>query len=319
MRLLCALLVWMPALAGFAQSYPSRPIRIVHSFSVTGTAADGMAHWVGDKLTQAWGQPVIVESRVGANGTIAADAVAHSAPDGYTLLIASPSTQITAVFLSKTLPYDPVKDFTPLGGAVEPVTVLLGSAKAPVGSLREMLDYAKKNPGKLTYGSTGMGSVFHLTGESLKLAAGIDLLHVPYKGPQQALIDVVGGQIDLLPLALSASLPQIRAGKVRALAVLEGRRYERLPDVPTVGEAVPGFEKPSSWFAFFGPARMPDPLVNRLGAEIVRALTSPDVRERLDEGAMTLVAGTPQELAALIKSGFEIYGRAVKAAGLKPE
>ncbi len=301
----------------FAQAFPARPIHMIVPFPPGGVDVTGRL--ISNKMTELIGQPVVLENRGGANGMIGSDFVAHSPADGYTILMTTPSTHITAVFLSKNVPYDPIKDFTPIVCAVEPATVLLTAAGLPVNSVKDLIEYAKKNPGKVSYSSSGIGSVFHLMGEAFAQAADVSIVHVPYKGTGPALADVVAGRIEMSFNALSTVRPQMTGGKIKVLAVAEGRRYPGLPGVPTVGEQLPGFEKPQSWFGFFGPAGLPRPLTSRLNTEIMRAVNSPDVRARLDEGALSVVGGSPEEFAALMKNGFEVYGRIVKAAGLKPE
>ena len=176
-----------------------------------------------------------------------------------------------------------------------------------------------RSPGKLSYTSSGIGSVFHLTGELLNSAAGINLLHVPYKGSQQALTDTMTGEASMTLAAISGPMPFVKAGKLRMIAILESRRYAGLPDMPTVGETIPGFEKPASWFGFFGPANLPPPVVNRLHGEIVKMLALPDIRQKLDEAGLAVIGSTPAEFAALIKRGFEVYGKAFALSGIKPE
>lgn len=316
--LFTAMLTLSGALAQ-AQSFPVRPIQLVVPFSAGNAITDTVARLVSPRLGEQLGQPVIVSNRPGANGLIGTEQVARAAADGYTLLIASPSTHITAVFLTRDLPYDPVRDFTPITAVVEPVTGVAVAASFPAGSLRELIDQARRNPGKFTFSSTGIGSVFHLTGEMLNQAAGIDLLHVPYKANQQAMTDLLAGRITVLLNPVLLIAPQAKAGKMKLLAVMEARRFAGLPEVPTVGETLPGFEKPPSWLGFFGPAALPAAITSRLHAETVRTLALPDVRSRLEEGGMAVIGNSPAEFADQIRRGFEIYGRAVRAAGIKPE
>ena len=300
-----------------AQGFPSKPIRMIVPFPPGGVDTTGRL--LAQKMTENLGQAVVLENRGGANGMIGSSEVARAAPDGYTMLMTTPSTHITAVFLSKNVPFDPVKDFTPICMAVEPVTVLVVNSTVKASNVKELVDLARRNPGKLSYASSGIGSAFHLMGELFKTTANIDVLHVPYKGTGPMLSDVVAGRIDMTFVALNSALVQEKSGKLKILGVAEGTRYARMPDLPSASEIVPGFEKPSSWFGFFGPAAMPRPLVDRLNAEIIKAVNAPDVRAKLDEGGFAIHNSTPEQFAAAMKKGFEQYGNAVRIAGVKPE
>ncbi|MFM9972383.1 MAG: Bug family tripartite tricarboxylate transporter substrate binding protein [Burkholderiales bacterium] len=306
-------------LAAYPQSYPAKPVHLVIPFSGGGASLDTVARLLATKMSEGLAQPIVVENRPGANGMIGSQQVARMPADGYNILFTSTSTHVTAVFLSKNLPYDPVKDFTPISAAVEPVTTIALHPSVPVQSVRELIDYARKNPGKLSYSSSGIGSVFHLTGELFKQASGIDMVHVPYKVNQQAVTDAVAGRVGVLLNTVLVTVPQAKAGKLRLLAVMEGRRFSGLPEVPTMGESLTGFEKPSSWFGYFGPAALPAPVLARLHTEIVKALDNAEVRARLEAAGMSVIGNTPEQFAALIRHGFEVYGRAVKLAGVEPE
>jgi tripartite-type tricarboxylate transporter receptor subunit TctC len=315
MRLLPLLLL---ACASASLAQQTRPLKIVVPFP-PGNGTDILARLMAPKMTAATGQAVIVENRGGANGQIGAEAVAHATPDGTTILFTSPSTHVTAQFLSKSLPYDPVKDFTPITAAVEPVTVMTINPSLPVNSVKELIAYAKANPGKLDYSSPGVGAVFHMSGELFKLGAGIDIVHVPYKGASPALQGVIAGEVAIGFNSLASVLPHLRSGKLKVLAVLEAKRYPGLPDVPSIGEALPGFEKPASWFGLFGPAGLPPATTARLHDELVASLKDPEVRGKIDELAMTVIANTPSEFSVMLKNGIDQYGRLIKAAGIKPE
>ena len=305
-------------LASTAALAQSRPLKIIVPFP-PGNGTDILARLMSPKMTAATGQPVIVENRGGANGQIGAEAVAHAAPDGLTILFTSPSTHVTAQFLSKSPPYDPVKDFTPITAAVEPVTVMTINPSLPVNSVKELIAYAKANPGKLNYSSPGVGAVFHMSGELFKLGAGVDIVHVPYKGASPALQGVIAGEVAIGFNSLASVLPHMRSGKLKVLAVLEAKRYPGLPDVPSIGEIIPGFQKPASWFGLFGPAGLPPATTARLHDELVAALRDPYVSRKVDELAMTVIANTPEQFSAMLKSGIDQYGRLIKAAGIQPE
>ena len=305
--------------SAFAQAWPSaKPITIVVPVP-PGPTVDMVARIVAAHLQTALGQTVIVDNRSGANGMIGSAVVAHAPPDGYTLLAATPASHVTAVHLMKNLPVDPVKDFTPIMAAVEPVTPLVVNADLPVNSVQELIAYAKANPGKLSYGSSGIGSVFHLTGELFNREAGVNIVHVPYRGVSQPMQDVAAGQIQLLHISLSSARGALASGKAKVLAILEPKRYDKMPNVPSVSEILPGFRKPSTWFGFFGPAHMPPEIVARLNAEMRKAITEPNVRAKLEAQDLTIIADTPEEFAALQKEGIEQFGAIIKAAGIQPQ
>jgi tripartite-type tricarboxylate transporter receptor subunit TctC len=314
---LCALCLVVTSAS--AQTWPSgRPITIVVPVP-PGPSVDMIARLVAPKLGEALGQTVIVDNRGGANGTIGSNLVAQAAPDGYTLLAATPASHVTSVHLMKNLPFDPVKDFTPIMAAVEPVTALVVNAKLPVSSVQDLIAYAKANPGKLSYGSSGIGSVFHLTGELFNKTAGVNITHVPYRGVAQPMQDVAAGHIQLLHISLSSARGALASGQAKVLAILEPQRYAKLPDVPSMSEIVPAFRKPSTWFGFFGPAKLPAPIVARLNAEMRKAVMAPQARAKLEASDLTIIAGTPEEFAALQKDGIAKFGEIIKAAGIQTQ
>lgn len=301
-----------------AQQFPTKTVRIIVPFS-PGSILDTVSRFVANKSSEAWGQPVVVENRGGAGGRIGSEQVAKSPPDGHTLLMGSSGTHVAVVFLSKVLPYDPVKDFTPITMAVEPVSGLIVALSVPANNIRELVELLKKNPGKYSYASNGVGSVFHLTGELFRQAAGVDIVHVPLQGAADIMNAVVGGHIPI-GFASTASLPnQLAAGKLKLLGMASANRIARMPDVPTMTEGLPGFEAPGSWMGFFGPANMPPVLLARINADFVKALNAPDVKPKLEDQGMMVVANTPQQFAEAMKRGFERYGRAIKLAGIQPE
>jgi tripartite-type tricarboxylate transporter receptor subunit TctC len=306
-------------LPAFAQAWPTaKPITIVVPVP-PGPSVDMIARLVAAKLQVALGQTVIVDNRSGANGMIGSTVVAHAAPDGYTLLAATPASHVTAVHLMKNLPVDPVKDFTPIMAAVEPATALIVNSELPVNSVQELIAYAKANPGKLSYGSSGIGSVFHLTGELFNRTAGVNIVHVPYRGVSQPMRDVAAGQIQLLHISLSSARGALASGKAKVLAILEPQRYSKLPDVPSISEILPAFKKPPTWFGFFGPAKLPPDILARLSTEMRKAINEPDVRAKLEAQDLTVIADTPDEFAALQKQGIEQFGEIIKAAGIQPQ
>jgi tripartite-type tricarboxylate transporter receptor subunit TctC len=300
------------------QSWPTKSITLVVPFP-PGPALDLVARLVGNKLGETLGATVVVENRTGANGTLGSNAVARAAPDGAMLLITTASTHVTAVHLMKNLPYDPIKDFTPIAAAVEPVTCLVVNGALPVNSVEELVAYAKARPGELAYGSSGVGSVFHLMGELFNETAGVKINHVPYRGVAPALQDVIAGHIPMAFLSISNALAVADAKSVKILAVLEPTRFSLRPDIPSMSEILPTFRKPTSWFGFFGPPGLPAPMVTRLNSEIVTALNAPDVLTKLSANGMAVLGGTPAEFKALIKDGIERYGAIIKAAGVQPE
>ncbi len=308
----------MSPLPVLSQAYPTKPVRVVVPYP-PGGAPDLVTRLIAQKISVPLGQSVVVENRAGASSIIGAENVARSAPDGYSILLGTTTTHVTNMLLIKKLPYDAFKDFTPISAVLEPITSLVVHPSLPANSVLELIEYARRNPGKISYSSTGVGSVFHLAGEIFNLVAGVDMVHVPYKGAVPALVDNIAGRIDVSYAALGNVLPHVRAGKLKMLAVLEGTRVASLPEVPTVKESVPSFEKPSGWYAFFGPAGLPLPIVSRLNAEIVKVLHTPDVRSGLEANAQLVIASSPAELAALMKRTYETFVKAIEVAGLKPE
>ena len=299
-----------------AQAWPSRPIRSI--MTVAG-GADVVARLVAQGLSASLGQPVVVESQSGAGGAIGAEAVARAAPDGYTIMLTSASALVMNRFLSKSARLDALTDFTPITKAFETVAVVVTGASPPFASIRGMIEYAKRNPGKLSYGTSGVGTTHHLSGESIRLLTGIDWVHVPYKGGPPVIADLIGGEIQVGFSILATAAPFVASGKVRVLAVNGAKRYKVIPDVPTVSEALPGYEPPSTWGGYFGPAGMPQPIVARLREEIVRILSSPEVRAKSEDIGFPIATSTPEELTATIRRDIEYTAGIVKAIGIRPE
>ena len=305
-----------------AQTYPVKPIRVIIPFQ-PGSTLDVVGNLTAGRLEQSLGQKVVVEFMGGGNGVVGAQAVTRAAADGYTLLLTTPSSQITPVFLLRSVPYDPRKDFTPIVANVEPVTCLSVSPALPAVNLKELVEYAKRNPGKLSFASSGNGSLFHLMGEQFNRAADVETLHVPYKNAAQALPDVAGGQPEMLYSACNNVRQFMQSGKLKVLAQFlpsgfQGR-FSRFPEIPSVTETLPAYAKPPSWIAYFGPAGLPPAIVSRINSETVKGLNTPDVKEKLEAAGLFLIGNTPEQFAAMYQAGFDIYAAAVKAAGLKPE
>jgi tripartite-type tricarboxylate transporter receptor subunit TctC len=305
-----------------SQGFPGKPVRVIIPFQ-PGSTLDVVGHLTAGKMEEGFGQKVLVEFMGGGAGLVGAQYVSRAAPDGHTLLLTTPSSLITPVYLLRSVPYDPRKDFTPIVANVEPVTCLSVSPSLPVSSLRELIDLAKKNPGKLSFATSGNGSVFHFMGEQINRAAGIETVHVPYKNAAQALPDVSGGQPEMVYSACNNTRPFMAAGKLKVIAQFLplgfSGRFARFPDIPSATETLPNYQKPPSWIAYFGPAGMPQAVVARINAEAVRAINSPDVKAKFEEAGLYPIGNTPEQFAVMYQAGFEIYANAVKAAGLKPE
>src|SRR5215475_11246748 len=275
-----------------AQDYPNRPIKLLVGASPGGTT-DTMARAVALPLQSTLRQPILVETRPGAGGNIAADAVAKAAPDGYTLLVSFTSHTINATLYPK-LPFDPVADFAPIAMISTVPSLLVGNPKNPAQDLKSLIALAKAKPGKLTIGIGGIGSSLHLAGDRFKMMAGVDILNVPYKGTAPALTDVLGGQVDLMFISLVTGTAQVRAGNLRAYGVTSAARQPSFPDLPVIGEIVTGFES-EAWFGVFGPAKLPDAIVGKLNQAILGALKDAKMRERLMQEGAIPAALTPAE------------------------
>lgn len=300
---LLAALVGATALPAATQSFPSKPIRIVVPYA-PGATTDIMARLVAQKVSEDLRQPVVVENKAGAAGMIGSDFVAKSAPDGYTLLLGTDGTHVGNPFLVKNPPFHPIRDVTPITLGAKNLLVLLAHPALPVNSVRELIDYAKKNPGKLSFGSSGNGSPHHLAGVLFNQMTGTDILHVAYKGGGPALTDLVGGQIQLAYSSLAAAVPMIKSGKVRALGLTDRQRFAAMPAIPTIAETVPDFAM-DSWLAFMGPAGLPPAVTQTLSRSIIRALQAPDVAAKLNEGGLLVVASTPEQFAAQLKADYD--------------
>jgi len=318
MSRLCAALVVALAIAGTAgaQSYPSKPIRLVAP-STPGDAPDVIARMVADKLSAALGQQVIVDNRPGAGGVVGSEVVAKSAPDGYTLIMGNAGSHgINAAVYSK-LPYDIQRDFAPVTQVAIAPNIFVVNPGIPAKTIPEFIAYAKGRPGQLAYASGGNGSSAHMSMELFKAMAGIDMIHVPYKGSSPALTDVVAGQVAVMSVNMPPAVPLVKAGKLRALAVTTRSRSPLMPEVPTVAESgLAGYET-VAWFGVLAPAGTPKEIVNRLSIEIAKIARSPEMRERLTSLGAEPVGGTPEEFAAVIAGDIAKWTTLAKSVGIK--
>jgi tripartite-type tricarboxylate transporter receptor subunit TctC len=317
-RLLAALVLLAAAPFAHAQAWPTKPVKIIVPFPAGGPT-DVLTRVLADKLAQSLGQPVVVENKPGAGGSIGADLAAKSAPDGYTLLMATGSTHSVGPYLNPKLPYDPVKDFTPVIYVGNSTNVLLVSPVLGVNSVKELIALAKSKSGGLTYATSGIGSVAHLTSEMFAAMAGVKLTHVPYKGTQQSITDLAAGSVSLLFDSTITGKPHIESGRLKGLAVSSRKRSAILPDIPTVDESgLPGFD---SWnyFGIWGPAGLPAAVVQRVNAEMNRILADPAVKERFLTLGFEITGGTPQQFAEVIASESRRWGKVIKDANIKVE
>jgi tripartite-type tricarboxylate transporter receptor subunit TctC len=312
---LAAAFLAQPALA---QSYPSRPIRLIVPFAAGG-GNDNVARLVGKRLGEGLGQPVVVDNHPGAGGVLGAEAAAKSPPDGYTLFLGGVGSHAINPNLMKNLPYDPIRDFAPVELLAQAPLVLVVHPSVPARSLAEFVAYARAHPGKLNFASNGNGSSSQLAAVMFESMAGIDMVHVPYKGLSPALTDLLSGQVQLMFSSVVAILPHIKAGKVRALAVTGTKRLASTPRLPTIAESgFPGYEA-SSWYGILAPAGTPRDIVTKLNAELSKALSQPEVRNSLLAEGAEPVGGTPEQFAAHIRSEKERLGRVIREAKITLE
>jgi tripartite-type tricarboxylate transporter receptor subunit TctC len=301
-----------------AQSYPTRPIRMVVAYP-PGGGTDIVGRMMAQRFTEQLGQNVVVDNRGGATGNIGTELVARSAPDGYTLLMGNVAPNAINVSLFKSLPYDPVKDFAPVSLVAATPNVLVVHPALPVNTVKELIALARAKPGALNFPSAGIGSSSHLAGELLKSLAKIDMVHVPYKGGGPALTDLLAGQMQLMFATMPAAMPHVKAGKLRAVAVTTAKRSQTLRELPTVAEeGVAGYEA-STWYGLLAPAGTPQPVVERLHQETVKALAGAELRERLAAQGFEPVGGSPAEFTAYIKSEIAKWGRVIREAGIRAE
>ncbi len=303
-----------------AQAWPTKSLRWIVPFP-PGGPTDTLSRAVALKLAEVLGQPVVIENRGGAGGGLGMDALAKSAPDGYTIGLSTTGTHaINPALYGAKIPYHAVKDFTPLTLAVSYVNILVINPNHAAKNVKQLIEFAKANPGKVTFGSAGNGASNHLSGEVLKTLSGAPMQHVPYKGSAQALTDVMAGNITFMYDVLNTGLTQVKAGRVTALAVTSAKRSPFAPDVPTMEEAgVPGYSSAGSelWFGIMGPAGIPKPIVARLNAELIKVMRSPELRERVRGQYFDPYTSTPEEFAAVIKTDLEKWGKIVRASGAR--
>jgi tripartite-type tricarboxylate transporter receptor subunit TctC len=307
-----ALLLAFFSAGALAQAYPTKPIRLISPWS-PGGPAEALARTVTIKMSESLGQPIIIDSRGGANGTIGGAIAAKAPADGYTIFFSHLGPMAIAPALMKDMPYDPLKDFDPITQVVAGPTLLAVRNDIPVKSVKELIAYAKANPGKLTYGSVGIGSTTHLAGEMLSNMAGIDIVHVPYKGSTPILVDMLGGRISFAFIGISGVIQQAQAGQVRAIAISTLKRSPNFPEIPAVSETLPGFEL-NSWYGMAAPAGTPKAIIARLHQEVVSALKKPDVIEWMKQIGLDPVGSSPEEHAAHIKAEIAKWAKAVKDA-----
>ena len=311
---LCLLLCCVTAQA---QQYPAKPIRMIVAFAPGGTN-DILARLVAQKLTDAFGQSFIADNRPGAGGNIGSDIVAKAAPDGYTLLLGSTGPHVINPHLYPKMPYDTLKDFSPITLVARSNALLVMHPSIPAASVKQLVALAKNGSRQLNYASSGNGSSGHLAGELFKTVAGIPMQHIPYKGNGPAFTDLVGGQIDLMFANKPGALPFVQSGKLKAIAITSAKRDSQVPDIPTVAETLSGFEA-SSWWGVLGPPGLPPDIVEKLNSAIVRIISSPDMRERILALGADPVTSSPQEFTALIQNELVKYGHIVKRSGMKLE
>jgi tripartite-type tricarboxylate transporter receptor subunit TctC len=316
MRRLLAALLLCTCSGMVAAQYPQKPIKVIVPFPA-GSATDTISRILGNAVSNAVGQPVLVENKAGADGAIAAGEVMRAAPDGYTLLMATNSPMSAVPALKKVPPYDPVADFTPITDIGRYTFFIVVHPSVPASTVSELIQYARANPGKINYATgntTGIVSTAFFAAQ-----AGIQMVHVPYRGEPQAIIDLVGGRVQLLFASSSTSVPQVRDGKLRALATTLATRSHLLPDVPTIAEAgMPQFSV-TSWAGLFGPAKMPREVVERINKEFAAAMARSDVQALMDKQAFVLSPSSPERLGAFVKEQMESYRNILRAAGVQPE
>ena len=315
-RLIVAASLLAVSLASGGQGYPSRPIRMVAPYP-PGASMDIVARTLGQKMGESVGQAFVVDNKPGASGAIGSEFLARAAPDGYTIGFGNPSTHVLPVALKRKMTYDAVKDFAPIGVIAKNILSIVVNPALPVKTVRELVDYAKNNPGRISYGTPGNGTSHHLIGEMLSQVAGVELLHVPYKGGGPAIADLLSGQIPMNIASFTTVVPYVKSGKARVIAILDDRRYADMPEVPTGIESFPGFEARASWIGMFGPTGMPADLVARIHAELRKALADPEVKKRLEANGFEIIGGSPAEFRAFLDADIALWSRVANARSIK--
>jgi len=315
-KTLLALILLGLSIGAHAQAWPAKPIRWVVPYTPAGIT-DNVTRMVTQKLSESLGQPIVVENRPGANSIVGADIIAKAAPDGYNILTVIAAHAANATLYAGKLPYDPVKSFTPISLAAIAPLILTANNNFPAKNARELIDYAKKNPGKVAFGSSGIGAAAHLTTELLKQTAGIDMLHVPYKGTAPALTGLMGGEIQILVDVPSTLMPHVRGGKIKALAMFSAKRVPGAQEVPTMAEAGGPAIESSTWLLFLAPAGTPREIVNRLSQETDKVLSSAEIRARFDTLGIFPGGGTPEQAAKFLNDEIGRWAKVIQTAGVK--
>jgi tripartite-type tricarboxylate transporter receptor subunit TctC len=314
----CLLFVFSAGAFAAGVQYPTKPVRFVITFPAGGPT-DVVVRLVGQRLTEEWGQPMIIDNRGGAGGIVGTEIVAKAAPDGYSFLVGTAGGMTINPALQSKLVYDPFRDFTPVGMLVMNPQILVAHPSVAAKNVKELVALAKSKPGQLNFASAGTGTATHLGLELLKLTTGLDAVHVPYKGGAPATTDLIAGQVQLLWVSIPSVLPHVKGGRLRALAVSTAKRSASAPDVPTVAESgYPGFEY-SNWNALFAPAKTPAAIVRQVNASVVKALSEPDVAQKLSSQGADPAPGTPEELARYMRNDHERWKKVIKSAGIKPD
>jgi tripartite-type tricarboxylate transporter receptor subunit TctC len=316
------LFIFFTSLAAFCASaqnisYPDRQIRIISPFA-TGGIADTFSRVVAQGLNESWGQPVIVENKTGGGGNIGSDFVAKAPPDGYTLVMGNIGSHAVNPYLIKNMPYDPLKDFQPVAFVLDAEGLLVVNPSVPSKTVTELIAYIKANPGKISYGSGGVGTTSHLAGELFKFLAKADMTHIPYKGNSPAITDLIGGQTQIMFATMPTVLPFVKTGKLRAIAVIGGSRTSALPDLPTVSQTLPGFEV-SNWIGIFAPTGTPTPIITKLNTEINKIMQLPNNQKRLEAEGAKFRAMTPEAFGIFQRNEAQKWAKIIKDSGINPE